>query len=531
MRWMRFRNWLYRRLTMMRHRAFAAIAILIGAPALADPRFLPVEIPSHVYAGGWEHFVGGGLAVFDCNNDGLSDLFAAGGDARSTLLINETSAAGGPIRLREDTPDILRQTSIAGAYPLDINSDGIRDLVLLRVGRNLLMRGLPNCGFEPFVDLGFESAQRWTTAFSATWEQGHDMPTLAFGNYVDRSDPSGPFRACDDNVLYRAPAGVYDAPAPLTPGHCALSMLFSDWGRHGRSDLRISNDRHYYVDTGQEQLWAMDTIPHLLGPEDGWMEHKLWGMGIASRDLTGDGRPEVFLSSMGDQRLQVLSDPKQPLFLDVPFEWGTTAHRPYAGGDGRPSTGWHIAFGDVQNDGFDDVFITKGNVDQMSESALEDPNNLLIQTSHGVFTEIGDTAGLSSMKRGRGGALIDLNADGLLDVVVVNRRAEMEVWQNVTADTGRWLEISLSQTAPNIYAIGGWIEVSAGGKTWTRELTVGGGHAGGISGPEHFGLGSAHIARVRVIWPDGTKSDWIELTSNSRTRLIRNGSKLSATTY
>ena len=130
-----------------------------------------------------------------------------------------------------------------------------------------------------------------------------------------------------------------------------LSMLFSDWDRDGTSDLRVSNDRHYYLHDGQEQMWQMADLPRLYQPEDGWQNHKLWGMGIASRDITGDGFPEVYLTSMGDQRLQMLNkDAGGPSYRDATYGRGTTAHRPYTGGDGRPSTGWHVGFGDVQND-------------------------------------------------------------------------------------------------------------------------------------------------------------------------------------
>ena len=58
---------------------------------------------------------------------------------------------------------------------------------------------------------------------------------------------------------------------------------------------------------------------------------------------------------------------------------------PFIGDDGRPSTGWHAEFGDVDNDGRADLFIAKGNVDQMPANAMHDPNNLLMQQADGTF--------------------------------------------------------------------------------------------------------------------------------------------------
>ena len=496
------------------------ILSLIAVPAVAEVTFAPVQVPEHVYTGGWEHFVGGGVAVFDCDNDGLPELYAAGGSSPAQLLRNRSTAQG--LAFDADTPPALAVQGVTGAYPLHINGDAHLDLVVLRVGQNLLFEGGEECRFEPMQGLGWQSADRWTTAFSATWETGRTLPTLAFGNYVDRSDPDGPFRACDVTVLYRPNGGQYGAADLLQPGYCALSMLFSDWGRWGRADLRISNDRHYYVDAGEEQMWAMTEPPRLYDAQDGWQSHKLWGMGIASRDLSGDGVPEVMLSSMGDQRLQRLDTGTEgPQFRDMGYDTGTTAHRPYVGGDGRPSTGWHIAFGDVQNDGRDDIFIAKGNVEMMADAAMDDPNNLLLQGADGHFVEHGAQAGVASLHRGRGAALADLDGDGRLDLVVVNRRAPLEVYHNLSQPVGHWLAITLHQQGGNPRAVGAWIDLRVDDRTLTREVTVGGGHAGGSAGPEHFGLGAATGAEVRVTWPDGTVGAWQRLDANHHVTLSR----------
>lgn len=505
-----------------------AAAALAGA-AGAAPLFAPATVPAHVHDGGWEHFVGGGLAVFDCDADGLPELYAAGGENPATLLRNR-SGRGGALAFEAATPPALALTGVTGAYPLDIDSDGHLDLAILRVGPNTVLRGGPDCSFAPFDGLGLDPGDGWTTAFSATWEAGQRLPTLAFGNYVDRANPNGPFEACDSHDLFRPLGDRYGAPVPLAPGHCALSMLFSDWGRQGRADLRISNDRHYYVRGGQEQLWAMEDPPRPYTAADGWRDYALWGMGIASRDITGDGLPEVFLTSMGDQRLQVFQGPG-PVFVDVPFDRGTTAHRPYTGGDGRPSSGWHVAFGDVENDGDDDVFIAKGNVGQMPDNAMLDPNNLLVHGPDGRFAEAGLEAGLASLARGRGAAFADLNLDGLLDVAVVNRGAPLELWQNATEGAGNWLAVALDQLAPNRRAVGAWIEVDTGDRVIAREVTVGGGHAGGAAVPEHFGLGAAARVRLRVIWPDGAASGWTEVATGAAVLLRRAGGALTVAPY
>lgn len=504
-------------------RAPVLVAALLGAPTQAvgadHPVFvdrsagLPIE---HVYAGGWEHFVGGGVAVFDCNADGFPDAYVAGGANPARLLVNATAGPGEPIRFETGTtaPGF---TGVTGAYPLDIDGDGHMDLAVLRLGPNALLRGGPDCRFEDATeDWSFAPGNAWSTAFSATWEAGRDRPTLAIGNYVDRDDPNGPFEACDANELHRPDGRRYGAPIGLEPGFCALSMLISDERRLGKRRLRISNDRHYYVRGGSEQKLDLDTLT-FLGEADGWPEVSLWGMGIAARDLTGDGRAEVMSTSMGDQLLQIATDDG---YEAAPFELGTYAHRPFIGDDGRPSTGWHAQFGDVDNDGLDDLFIAKGNVDQMPSNAIDDPNNLLVQRADGTFKETAHLAGIATTERARGAALADLNADGRLDLIVVNRRAPLEVHENATPDAGNWMAIDLRQKGSNRNAVGAVIEARIGGRAHAREITVGGGHAGGMALPQHFGLGAAETAEVRVIWPDGAVSEWRTLGAN-RTWLIK----------
>ncbi len=488
--------------------ALAAAPAVAGSAAPAVPRFddatAALPGPPHVYSGGWEHFVGGGVAVFDCNGDARPDFAAAGGSAPARLYVN--ASAPGNMAFTAGTLPPLSETT--GLWPLDIDGDGNLDLAVLSVGPNHLLRGDGACGFtDASAEWGFDGGDRWSTAFSATFEPGRERPTLAIGNYVDRTDPNGPFEACDVNALYRWDGDGYGEPTLLEPSFCALSMLFSDHARRGRADLRVSNDRHYYVRGGSEQMWAMPELT-LMGPEDGFDPVSIWGMGIASRDLTGDGLPEVVLTSMGDQ-LMMLAEPGG--WRPAPYAIGTYAQRPFLGDDGRPSTGWHAEFADVNNDGRVDLFIAKGNVDQMPTNAMEDPNNLLLQRADGTFEEAADRAGIATTERARGAALEDFDGDGALDLVVVNRRAPLELWRNAGVD-GHAVLVEPRQAGPNPFAVGAFVERRRPDGTLDAvEITVGGGHGGGRTGPVHFGIGSAGSAEVRVIWPDGTASAFVTI--------------------
>jgi hypothetical protein len=514
-----------------------------SAEALPAPRFVDeaaVASLEHRYEGDFDFFVGGGVAAFDCSADGRPDLYLAGGTAPAALFAND-SIPGGELRFDRLPSEVTDLERVTGAYPLDIDSDGVLDLAVLRHGENVLLRGLGHCAFERANEAwGFDGGDLWTTAFSATWEADAGWPTLAIGRYLGEpaADSSRP---CLDNALVRpnATGSGFGEPVTLSPGWCTLSMLFSDWDRSGRRDLRVSNDRHYYAQDsdGQEQLWrvAPGEAPRLYTAEEGWRPVRIWGMGIASSDLTDDGYPEYYLTSQGDNKLQVLADgPDQPQYLDVAVERAAAAGRPYAGDTQLPSTGWHAEFADVNNDGVVDLFVAKGNVEAQPDYAANDPSNLLIGQADGTFVEGAADAGIQSYARARGAALVDLNQDGLLDIVVVNRRENVLLWRNLgagdaaaAAPMGNWLAVHIRQPAPNPYAIGAWVETRVGERTILREVVVGGGHVSGQAGPAHVGIGTADRAAVRVTWPDGEVGPWLTVDANQAVLVERGATEAS----
>jgi hypothetical protein len=496
--------------------------------AAGAPRFVDETVASglaHRFDGDARYSTGGGVAILDCDADGRPDVYLAGGEGPAALFRNRSTVAGS-LRFEPVGDAATDLDAVEGAYPIDLDGDANADLVVLRAGESVILRGLGDCRFERANEaLGFDGAPGQTIAFSATWEQPDGLPTLAFGHYLGLEADGSLGSECADHGLYRPASGAtrYDPPIALTPGYCTLSMLFSDWDRSGRHDLRVTNDRHYYLD-GMDQLWrVMPGEPtRAYTADDGWVSMQIWGMGIASQDLTDDGYPEVFLTSQGDNKLQTLTaGPAQPTYRDIALRRGVTAARPYTGGDVLPSTAWHPQFEDVNDDGFMDLFVSKGNVSAQPDFAQRDPSDLLLGQPDGTFVEAGEQAGIVSFARGRGAALADLNLDGLLDLVLVNYGAEVMAWRNVGAGTGdapapmgHWLAIRPEQAGPNRDAIGGWLEVRLGELTIRRELTIGGGHASGRLGWIHVGLGPAERAEARIVWPDGEEGPWLPVEAD-----------------
>jgi hypothetical protein len=498
--------------------------------ALPAPRFVDVTEASgvaHTYGGGYTSLTGGGMAVLDCDTDGRPDLYFAGGESPAALYRGTGGPGEGPRLTRVEEPAVALE-GVTGAYPLDLDADGAADLVVLRDRGLEVLRGLGDCRFEPAADaLGLGDVGGWVTAFSATWETD-GLPTLAVGRYLRLDEAGRPVFECDRNELYRprADGTGYDVPHPLDPGHCTLSMLFSDWDGSGRRDLRVSNDRQYYdPQEGQEQLWrvAPGEPPRLYTADEGWVQVQVWGMGIASQDLTGDGLPEIYLTSQADNKLQTLATgPAQPMYRDIALRRGVNAATPVNGGDPLPSTAWHPAFEDVNNDGFLDLYVSKGNVSEQEGYAVRDPSNLFLGQPDGTFVEQAAEAGIVRYERGRGAALVDLDADGLLDLVEMKLDAPVRVWHNLGAGDGEaaepmggWLGVRVRQPgSPNADAIGSHIEVQVGDMIQRREVVAGGGHISGQLGPVHFGLGPADRARVRVTWPDGEQGPWLDAGGN-----------------
>ncbi len=175
------------------------------------------------------------------------------------------------------------------------------------------------------------------------------------------------------------------------------------------------------------------------------------------------------------------------------------------------SNGGHSELADFNNDSLPDLFAPSGDAASIADFSAFAPDTLLLAQWSGQFAPSGQRAGLPLNLRALGAAVIDLNLDGMLDVLTVNGDGPATLFRNLGADDGKggarpmgnWSEIKLMEPNPNRNAIGARLSVKTGALTQTRTLEVGGGDVSGHAGWVHVGLGVAERAEIRVQWPDG----------------------------
>ena len=288
------------------------------------------------------------------------------------------------------------------------------------------MRGLGDCRFE-------RANERW--AFQggnggpppsrrpgSTATRGPRSPSAP----IDRGRQEFPWGSCTDNVLVRparhrrraALRAATAAAARLLRARHAVLRLEPQWPARAAHHQR---PRKYYKG-GQEQLWriAADAEPRLYGPPTagGRCGSGAWAS-PRRRWTTAPTRP-TSLTSMADNKAAGAGRRCQTRLPDIAFARGVTA-RPTPAAT-CPSTAWHAQFADVNNDGLAGPLRRQGNISpDAGLPAMLDPGNLLLGTPRAASSRPGDAAGLRNYQRGRGGLLVDLNGDGLLDAIIVNR--------------------------------------------------------------------------------------------------------------
>ncbi|NNE28935.1 MAG: VCBS repeat-containing protein, partial [Saprospiraceae bacterium] len=471
-----------------------------------------------------------GASFADINGDGLLDLYVCkagkpGGERRhNELFINQ-----GDLTFKEESGDYgldVEGLSIHSAF-FDYDKDGDLDCYLLNnsirsVGGFDLKEGLRN------------------------------IPDPE-GNKFFRND-NGKF------ILITAEAGLYSSNIGY-----GLGITLADFNQDDWPDIFVSNDffeRDYLYLNNQNGTFrevAAESFPSL----------SMGSMGADACDLDNDLKPDLFVTEM------LPKDLDRRLTKTVYDDWDKYSssvkngyHHQFArnvlhrnigknnfleigrfSGVAATEWSWAALIQDFDNDGLRDLFVSNGlykdlldkdylnfvaddimiksriNKDQNVISTLVDSmpskpvkNYLFKNQGNFQFEDLSEDWGLGTPSFSNGSAYGDLDNDGDLDLVVNNANMQCFVYRN-NLDTAkhRFIQFDLQGSGMNSKAIGTKVLIKYDGKRSVYENYVSKGFESTIDGRIHFGIGaSTKVDTVEIFWPDGTKTQLLDLQSNQR---------------
>ena len=414
-----------------------------------------------------------GVAIGDYDNDGYEDIFV-GGVHRNTLYHNNGNGTFTDVAAQAGLNKPDREYgplwSVGGAW-VDINNDGLLDLIVV----NYLSW---NVDTEPVCPAGDHRDYCHPKMYKPT-------PNQVFLNNGD-----GTFRDIS------AESGVRAHPGK------GMGIGIADYDLDGRIDFFVSNDKMYnwlFHNKGGNKFEEVAFDANVALRENAEL---ISGMGVDFRDLDNDGYPDIALVALDDETFPIFRNTGKGEFADV-----TDASRMAA--LSMPMAGYSPTIFDFDNDGWKDIFVTRGHVQSLQAAprvTVAQPNSVFRNLGGVRFEALTAEAGLAAQppKRHRGSAVGDLNGDGRPDVVVAAIGAPAEIWMNQSAGANHWLDLKLIGTKSNRDAIGARVKVVAGNRAQYNHVTTSCGYASSTAVPLHFGLGvDASIDLVEIRWPSG----------------------------
>ncbi len=470
------------------------------------------------------NFIGGGLVIDDFNGDGFDDIFLPT-EAVDELYLGQEG--GRFVAAPEWLPsDIV--LSVGGAAA-DYDADGDVDLfVTTNYGADRLYR---NEG-DRFTDVTAEAGihtDEWDTGpvIWGDYDLDGDLD-LFVGGHLDylfqgsQSNPDYVFPDASPNVLYTNDGTGHFSPSyfNLSPEPFTLAAAWLQYEPGERPDLYLINDFGPLVIGNRLLTPAGSTFESVDSTYSG-ADVDIYGMGIAIADLNGDRLPELWMSNWMEPVLLMSIGPQQ--WYNATEATGLSfLHE-------RQRFSWGTALEDFDNDGDWDAWLgygplpdfeTASDDGDIQDDHPEQPDSFFLN-NNGTFSYKTADWGLEDSNITRGGLFVDLNQDGLLDLVRTGLLAPAQIfWGRCSG--GNWLEVELRSRTKNTRGIGARVDVVAeDGQTWTRWILAGDSFAS--SGPPraHFGLGTnTEISHIDVHWPNGDHTK--ESRPDINTRLLIN---------
>jgi enediyne biosynthesis protein E4 len=476
----------------------------------------------------------GGVAVFDYNNDGKLDVFFTNGADIKTLKKDSPKYSN---RLFENDgkghfTDVTEKAGLAGTgYDTgvaigDYDNDGYEDIFLAGVHRNTLYH---NNGDGTFTDVtakaGFnkpdaEYGPLWAVA-GAWMDVNHDgLLDLVVINYLKWDGNHEPVCAgyghndyCHPKMYKPTPNqlfinngdgtfrdGSVEAGFRAHPGK-GMGAAAADSELTGRMDLMVPNDKlmnQFYKNKGGGKFEEVGFEENVALREDGVY---ISGMGTDFRDLDNDGYPDIVIVALDGETFPVFKNTGKGSFTEVTRESGMTKIT-------LPMAGYSPMIADFDNDGWKDIFVSRGHVQSPASTnlAINQPNTVFRNLGGMKFAALTGEAGFTAQApaRHRGSAFGDLNGDGRLDLVVSALSAPAEIWMNQTPGEHHWIEFKLQGTKSNRDGIGARIKVVTKSGAQYNHVTYSCGYASSSAGPVHFGLAiNPSVDSVEIRWPSG----------------------------
>ena len=424
----------------------------------------------------------------------------------------------------------------------DYDGDGDIDLYVTNVGPNVLYRNDGSGRFEDVSAVAGVDDPAWSTsAVFADFDADGDLDLFAT-NYIHWAVESE-LNCYSGSVLTYCPPQNYNAPArdrlyrnngdgtfTDVSEASGISRVFgngfgvvgADFNDDGRTDLFIANDQmvdQLWLNQGglrfeeAAALWGCAVDEHGLAKA---------GMGVAAADVDDDGDTDVMVTNITGQTDSFFRN-EGTYFTDATGELGLALTGRY--------TRWGVVLADFDNDGQLDLYEANGMVGTEALTKgldFDEPNVFFRGTELGRFQEVRPQGGVHPPLEhtSRGVAVGDVNDDGGLDLLVVNRDGPAYLLMNQAPKRGNWARFRVLLDDPARDAHGATVSVLVGDARVYRDVRPEGSYLASSEPTVHFGLGSeTEVHDVRVRWP-GSASDETEVFGSfaaGQTAVLRRG--------
>ena len=476
--------------------------------------------------------LGRGVALFDFDNDGDLDIYFVNG----CDLSDSTSAKNMLYRNDDGTYiDVTADASVGGTgYGLgccvgDYNNDGFVDLYVTNYGKNVLYQNRGDGRFTNVTDQAGVGGNRLSSGCAFLDYDADGYLDLYVVNYVQFDTETNPECTRQGVPVYCTPEALEGEADRLyrnngngtftdvtkkagitAPPGKGLGVVCGDVDNDGDIDIFVANDTTpnlLYLNNGDGTFTEDALFAGVALSEEG---RAYSGMGANLGDFDNDGFLDIVITNFQDQVNSIYQNAKNGFFNDVSFATGI-------GEKSLPYLAWGVGFVDFDNDGWLDLFVANGHLDDnIAEidpvGTYKQPNQLFWNNQDATFE-----AGKITLppKVSRGAAFGDIDNDGDIDIVVANLKDTPTVLRNDGGNAGNWLSVKLIGTHCAQDAIGARITVVAGKITQMQEVKSGSGYLSQNDLRLHFGLGDAkRVDSVKVRWLCGHVETFKDVRTN-----------------